>query len=568
MKRFFLVFLVLCLFGLTAFASGQAAADGSESINMTHKMMQLVIQLAVILIVCRLFGLFFSKVLKQPSSLGEIISGIVIGPYALGALHFPGLGGPLFPLDLASGFAVSPELYGFAVVASIVLLFLSGLETDLPTFLRFSGKGSAVGLGGVIFSFILGDLCAVFFLPEVKSFMDPTALFLGTLSTATSVGITARLLTEKKQMASPEGVTILAGAVLDDVLGIIVLAIVVGISKSSSVAWGAIGVIAAKAFGFWLVCTVLGILIAPRITKRLKSLRSIQVISGISLGLAMILAGMSEMAGLAMIIGAYIMGLSFSQTDIAHQVRETLDGVSDFLIPIFFCVMGMMVNFASMKGVVGFGLIYTALAIVAKVVGCGLPAYLTGFNFKGSLRVGLGMLPRGEVALIVAGVGLSAGVINQKYFGVAVMMLLITTLMAPPLLVASFKGGSGYRSTLKTKGEKDQSFVEIQLGSVGFAKLFIGELLNSFRDEEFFVQMLDAEEPVYVVRKDKLSLSITQESDKLSVACSPDTESLVRLMIVEEVVKLKEMLAGLDSMKNPDLMGAEVMMNMFSVSEK
>ena len=356
----------------------------------------------------------------------------------------PFLGGPLFPV-YDGALPIQPELYGFAVHASIILLFLSGLETDLPTFLRFSGLGSIIGIGGVVVSFIFGDLTAVLFLPQVSSFMDPTALFLGTLSTATSVGITARILSEKRKMSSPEGVTILAAAVLDDVVGIILLAVVVGIAKAAEpgvdLDWGRIGMIAGKAFGFWLVCTVIGIAVAPRLTKGLKHFEGMDTIAGIAFGIALILAGLSETVGLAMIIGAYVTGLSLSQTDIAHEIRENLSGLYSFFVPIFFCVMGMMVDFSSLRPVIGFGIIYSIAAIAGKLVGCGVPSLLTGFNLRGAFRIGAGMLPRGEVTLIVAGIGLSSGAIGKDIFGVAIMTLLIASVTAPPLLIKSFEGG-------------------------------------------------------------------------------------------------------------------------------
>ncbi|NEP85170.1 MAG: hypothetical protein F6K39_48040 [Okeania sp. SIO3B3] len=164
---------------------------------MTHLMTVLVLQLALAVIFARLVGYAFSTWLKQPRVLGELVAGMIIGPYALGSIHLPFLHGPLFPIAQGA-LPVSPQLYGFAMVASVVLLFLSGLETDLPTFLKFSLRGSIIGLGGVVVSFALGDMVAVLFLPGVDSFMDPQALFLGTLSTATSVGITARILSEKR----------------------------------------------------------------------------------------------------------------------------------------------------------------------------------------------------------------------------------------------------------------------------------------------------------------------------------------------------------------------------------
>ena len=428
----------------TAEAVTHAAGSGQ---NITHMMMLLVIQLAVIIIVAKIGGYLAQRFLKMPSVLGELISGMIIGPYALGAkIVLPDFG-PLFVEH--AGFAASAELYGIATLASIILLFLAGLETDLAAFLRYSVVGSVVGLGGLLSAFVIGDLVAVIWPGNgINSFMDPAALFLGVISVATSVGITARILAEKRKMASPEGVTILAGAVFDDVFGIVALAIVMGMAKVSmgeGVAWGPICIIALKAIGFFVIVTALGLTFARKITAAIKRFKSKEIIVAICFGLAMLLAGLAEMAGLAMIIGAYIMGLALSRTDLAHEIEEHLEGVYTILVPIFFCVMGMMVDFSAMKPVLAFGAVYSLLAVFSKVFGCGLPAWAMRFNVRGSLRIGLGMLPRGEVALIVAGIGLAAGIIDQGIFGVAIMMTVITTMLAPPLLVKSFNGKSGVK---------------------------------------------------------------------------------------------------------------------------
>ncbi|HSR88395.1 MAG TPA: cation:proton antiporter, partial [Pontiella sp.] len=214
--------------------AGEIAAHSAEGAghNITHTMMHLILQLAVIIIVAKVGGYLFQRMLKMPSVLGELASGMVIGPYALGSqIYLPGLG-QLFAES--QGFAASAELYGIATLASIILLFLAGLETDLAAFLRYSVVGSFVGMGGLAAAFVIGDLCAVLWPGNgIDSFMQPAALFLGVISVATSVGITARILAERRKMASAEGVTILAGAVFDDVFRIITLAIVMGMAKVS-----------------------------------------------------------------------------------------------------------------------------------------------------------------------------------------------------------------------------------------------------------------------------------------------------------------------------------------------
>ncbi|MBN1649406.1 MAG: cation:proton antiporter [Spirochaetales bacterium] len=556
--------LLLLLIFLSAVTVMLPAAENEVSIS--HRMEHLVLQLAVIILASRIAGYLFQRFLKQPRVLGELVSGMIIGPFALGGFSLFRMA-PLFPRLGEDVLSVSPELYAFAVMASIMLLFTAGLETDLPTFIRFSGKGTLVGLGGVIVSFVFGDLIAVFLFPGVHTFMHPVALFLGTLSTATSVGITARILSEKKKMSSPEGVTILAAAVLDDVIGIIILAIVIGISKVASagghIHWGHIGIIALKAFGFWIICTVIGILLAPRLTRNLKRFRSMELIAIISLGLALVLAGLAEKAGLAMIIGAYVTGLSLSQTDIAPEIIKRLSGVHNFFVPIFFCVMGMMVDFAAIKPVFLFGLVYTLMAIMGKLIGCGIPALFTGFNLKGAFRIGAGMLPRGEVTLIVAGIGLSAGVIGSDVFGVAIMTMLIASLIAPPLLVKSFRGESGYKTALKKKDSGQACTIELDFPTVKITDFITDLVLNSFREAEYFVHHMDRSKPIYHLRKDNISITLVQNENKIILNTSPENEHFVRFLMLEGLLDLNELLSGLKSMKSPDMMGAELLIGMF-----
>ncbi len=556
MKKFKYIVLLLLILSVPLFA------NATEENNMTHLMTILVLQLAVIVVISRMLGFVFSRYLKQAQVLGWLAAGMIIGPFALGGIHIPFLDSPLFT-------SITPQLNGFAVVASIVLLFIAGLETDLPTFIKFSGIGTAVGIGGVVLSFALGDLATVIFFPEITSFMDPAALFMGTISTATSVGITAKILSEKRKMSSPEGVTILAGAVLDDVLGIILLAIVIGISSvqgsGEGINWGHIGIIAAKAFGFWLICTVLGIIFAPKITKGLKVFESMEVIAGIALGLALLLAGLSEMAGLAMIIGAYILGLSLSQTDIAHDLMENIQGVYKFLVPIFFCVMGMMVNFSKLHSVVIFGLIYSVIAILAKLIGCGLPSLLLGFNLKGAFRIGAGMLPRGEVTLIIAGTGLYAGVIGEEMFGVAIMTLLTASIIAPPVLINSFKGGSGLRSKIdvKDKPVEDLKTIELEFPSSRMAGFIRKEIEVAFKSEGFFIHRMNLGRYIFHIRKDDILIALIQKEGKIELNTHPKDEAFVKLLVMESLLALKELLTGIQDMKSPDSMGEDLLGGLF-----
>ncbi len=205
-----------------ALASDAVVAMGGEhsSPSMVHRMMILAMQLGVIVIAARFGNILFRR-LKLPGVVGELMTGVIIGPFLLGGIGFPGFPDGLFHVHsaIAVGYIpVSPELYGICSIASIILLFLVGLETDIGLFMRYSLAGSAVGIGGVTVSFFVGNFMAVMFSPmlfgEQLGFMDAPCLFLGIISTATSVGISARILSEKRKLDSPEGVTILAGAVI------------------------------------------------------------------------------------------------------------------------------------------------------------------------------------------------------------------------------------------------------------------------------------------------------------------------------------------------------------------
>jgi len=550
-RRLLLTAGLPALVAMTAWASeGGPEGISGGGFGMTHRMMVLALQLGVILFVAKLSAGLFEKI-RLPGVLGEIAGGVLVGPYMLGTVPLPSLPGGLFPLN--GEFPISPELYGFCSVAAIVLLFGAGLETNVPLFMRYSFAGCMVGLGGVLLSFVLGDFTAVWFshlmFPEPVGFFSPPALFLGVMSTATSVGITARILSEKGKIDSPEGVTILAGAVIDDVLGIVLLAVAMGVVTASratgSIDWGHIGVISAKAVCIWLAATVLGLAASHRISFLLKLFRARRTIAIMALGMGLILAGLFEEAGLAMIVGAYVMGLSLSRTDICHLVKEKLDPISAFLVPIFFVVMGMLVDvrLIASSSVLAFGGVYTAIAIAAKVFGCAAPAMTCGFNTRGALRVGAGMLPRGEVALIVAGIGLAAGVVGKEVFGVGVLMTLITTIIAPPLLLVLLRGErQGVRRRAATG---DKAPIRFTLPSQEAIDVLNARIREIFEDDGFFVHTLDRSGEIFQMRKHDSVITLRHEGRDVLFDCGEKDRSFVRTAVLEVVSDLRRLASQL-----------------------
>ena len=523
-------------------------------------MMMLVLQLGIVIFAAQTGGYLFKKA-GLPSVLGELLAGAIIGPFAFGSIPLPGLPEGLFPQH--ETFPISIGLYGFTTIASVLLLFLVGLKTDLKLFLRYSLTGSLVGIGGALLSFVLGDLSVVLFSNYVFGyplhFMDPVPLFLGVISTATSVGITARILTERRKVDSPEGVTILAGAVIDDVLGIILLAVVIGIVRSGHIEWKAISQIAFKSVAIWLGCTALGLLFARQIAGALKKSKDAATMAILSLGLALILAGLFEHAGLAMIIGAYIMGLSLSRTELANVIQDQLSPLYRLFVPVFFCVMGMLVNFGAMtsKQVLFFGMIYTLTSMVSKMVGCSLPSLFLGFNLRGALRIGFGMLPRGEVTLIIAGIGLSNGYIQDESFGVVMMMTFLTMLTAPFILDLSLRSNL---PTLKNPPETEVEYRRFQMTmpSPETTELVLRNINGAFTAEGYYVHRLDMDERMYQVRKGNKIISIKASTNEIEFAFDVSDVAFVNTLIYEVLADLEKTIKELQSYTDREKIGMQI----------
>jgi len=520
----------------------------------------LVLQVGFILFAARIGSHFFYKK-GLPSVLGEIIAGVIIGPYCLGQIPFFGFEQGLFPL--IGTFPVTVELYSFATIASIILLFFVGLETDITTFLKFSVAGSIVGVAGVVVSFAAGDFLGILLSEKIigiqVGFLHPIPLFLGVISTATSVGITAQILSEKRKMNSPEGVTILAAAVVDDVLGIIILAVVLGMSKSSEIHWQQISMIAVKAIGIWLGFTILGLKYSRKITTVLKKIDDRSTIAVISLAIALLLAGIFERSGLAMIIGSYVAGLSLSKTDISFIVQEKLESLQRFFVPVFFCVMGMLINLKSMASwdVLSFGMIYVFFAVVSKLIGCSIPALLLNFNLRGALRIGVGMIPRGEVALIIAGVGLSSGIINDEIFSLVMIMTFITTLITPLFLSKMLDVDKPV--LVKEKAEEvENKRINFKMPNLETAELLLNKVISAFENEGFYVHKMPGQARLYQVRKEEVSIVFNYSPERLTFDCLAQEAAFVHTLFYEVIAELENAMRNLQTLTDRNLIGKKI----------
>jgi len=329
---------------------------------------------------------------------------------------------------LAGLISDSETLSVFAEIGVIFLLFAVGLETRATDMFRVGQQAAAVAVVGVLVPFGLG-LALMLGLGS----QTITALFVATALVATSVGITARVLADLGQAASRPARVILGAAVIDDILGLIVLAIVSGLAEGK-LSLLHIGLVVVQALAFTGFVLLAGRRAAHRISAHLYRLRISNPAFIISVALCLGLSALADYIGLAAIVGAFLAGMTFAETQEAAHIRRSLDAVYDLLVPIFFVIMGARVDLPGLlrPEVLSIGLLVTVVAIIGKLAGCGLASM--GLGKKEALAIGIGMSPRGEVGIVVAMVGLARGTIGSDIYAIVILMSILTTLIAPPLL--------------------------------------------------------------------------------------------------------------------------------------
>ncbi len=317
-------------------------------------------------------------------------------------------------------------------VAVIVLLFLVGLETSVHEMRRVGTTSLVVAIIGVVAPFLLGIGVVALLEPEAPLGND---IFIGAILTATSVGITARVFRDLRQVQRTEAKIILGAAVIDDVLGLIILAVVSGLVVTGAISLSSVAVISLKALTFLVGAIGLGVWLSPRLVKALAKTDIEHAKLFFGLGFAFLLSWLANQFGLATIVGAFAAGLVLEEFFLdelkGHSLRDLLSPLESLIVPVFFVVMGLQVKLETFTdpGVVLIAVVLTVVAIVGKVVsGLGCPRSLD------RLSVGIGMMPRGEVGLIFASIGKGLGVVTDAIFSAVVIMVMVTTLLTPPLL--------------------------------------------------------------------------------------------------------------------------------------
>lgn len=395
-----------------------------------------LLELFAVFVWAKAFAELFEQ-LSMPAVLGEILAGVVLGP------HLTGLVVP------------SDTVESIAEIGAIFLLFTVGLETRPGELIKVGRQSLRVAIAGVIVPFVLG-----FTYLDLKGEALHESVFIAAAMVATSVGITARVLSDLHALHTREAKVILGAAVFDDILGMVVLTIAAGLAAGGSVAWLHLGILIAEAVGF----AVFMIFIGPRLVKTirpgLRRMSSHDAPLVLSLAICLGLSVAATKIGMAAIIGAFFAGLVFADYSPEWNLQPRAHAIVEFLAPFFFFVMGARLDVHMFTPDLWItAIVISALAIISKALGCGLPMLLDGI--KTATKVGIGMMPRGEVALIVALIGLQTGAISQKGYAVVIFMTGITTLLAPPALRYLF------RDVAKPPDEEDHMQDELSHTTLG-----------------------------------------------------------------------------------------------------
>ncbi len=371
----------------------------------------------LIVLIGALLGRILSKKLKQPSILGELFIGMIIGN-----------------IDIIT---LTDTMKDIADIGILFLLFSAGLAINFDEFRRLGKSSTVVAFSGVVLPFLLGYSVTILF-----GFSKLISLFVGVSLIATSVGVKTEILSELKMIETRLGTLIMGAAVIDDVIGIIAVSIVVGIAASGAILIEEVLLTLFLSVIFLILSLTLVIKLFKKLSERFMfKIGNIENILLFGFIIALIFAVTAENIGLSIITGAFIAGLILGQT---HFVRVLSEHVSIFgeslFIPIFFVTMGMQFNVYSFKSVGVFAIVLILVAIIGKIVGCGLGAKISKFTGKESFAVGVAMIPRAGVELVLIKLGLDYGVISSDIASVILCMVIFTTLITPPFLSSVLKG--------------------------------------------------------------------------------------------------------------------------------
>ncbi|WP_042685653.1 cation:proton antiporter [Candidatus Nitrosotenuis chungbukensis] len=400
---------------------------------MEDQFIQVVIGVCILLFAAKLMAELFVR-LKLPIVLGELIAGMIVGPFAFGSF---------FTIGGETILQLSGEIKILGEIGAIVILFMAGLEMTPREFLRGGKASFTVGTLGVIVPFFVG-----FFVFQLFGFHAYQAMLVATALTATSIAISVQVLSEFGKLKSAEARLIIGAAVVDDILAIAVLSIVTSIGGGTdTVDVAEISFTILKVLGFFAAMAIVAIFVVPKIASSgmWKAGGSVEgVVTAVFFGTA----GLAASIGLSPILGSFVVGMALASSKVFERVEHYISKLGLIFAPLFFAIIGAQVDFRGLSPeILILAAIVIAVAIITKLAGCGLPAWIFLRNKQQAKRVGIGMISRGEVGLIVAGVGLTSGVLTSDVYSTIIIMVAVTTLITPIWLKLEYRKEIGAKTS-------------------------------------------------------------------------------------------------------------------------
>lgn len=546
-KRFLNILLFLFLSNINSFSFGMNSSI--SSINIFY----IVTVLGVILVIAKISGVIFEKI-KLPSMLGEITAGVIISPF----LSWKNLFSTSKFLNFNSELITS-VIYIFCYMSCIIIFFMVGLDTNYNIFRKSKIKAIFISFFGILFSFLFTSVTLYFLIQtifKIKIELFSYQILLVTTATiATSSSIAAESLSRKNKINSLEGKTILSASVVDDFFSLLALVFIVTLISSSPTEHPVFSTLFQAAIKIALIfftALFFGFFIFGKNSFLTNFFRHRSDITLFTFGITMIISGLTENFGLSVLSGSYLSGVALARSNSSSTIKEKIKTLYSFSTSIFFCSVGILTDLSAFKDqrILFFSLIFITAAIIIKIIAVIIPSLFTDFNFIGSLRISLGMIPRGESAIVIGFIGLTLGFIPGSLFTAIVFLVLITGLLNSILTHIFFTNKCGVK---KENLEEEPTHFNIEFPSAEIADLILIKLLNLYKIEGFHIRTLNKKEDTHHIKKEESLIIVSRKKSSLYFFCLKKDESFIYTSIYIVMVELEQTIKKISTPLNKEI---------------
>jgi fructose-specific phosphotransferase system IIA component len=480
------------------------------------------------------------KKIKIPAMIGEFLIGIIISPYLLGGIGFTGFKKGLFPY-FENGIGISYELFGLSIISAIVVFFIIGLQTDLSVFNKFSPQGIKISIISFILTFI-GSLYVSSIIFNTTMY-DSKCIILSLIFSAGSIGIASRILNRKSKASPYEKLTMFSSILMDNTITLILSTFIISFlyiqakNANDFLTINKLSTTYVELVAIWIALLAFSIFFAILIPKILKFNKNLFSFSLLILAVIFIVSGFGTIFGIPHIIFAYIIGLVIAKTNLNFIIRENIRFLYKFFSPIFFVTMGMMIDIKSIllnPYILKTGIMFAVILIFIRIIFNLIPSLFMKFNLTGALRISLANIPRFEVSLIIATIAYYLGFLNKDFFDITIICIIMSSLIASPLLyLSTMIGKAGISEKSKCKDTKE---IKFDFSSPELTNLIMYRLINNLKSHGFLVNLIETETKYFQIVNDQLFFCIQNYDTSLILETSEKNYSIVKSVIDEVII--------------------------------